>query len=93
MAFALLLIYALEYKYSTLAYIFPLFWGFQDSGLNCLMNVTLANEFNSKILPFSVFKFVQSLCIFVFLIAESNIKTSKGFAVYYICAAMVAVVS
>ena len=57
------------------------------------MNVTLANEFNSKILPFSVFKFVQSITIFAFLMIESNFNDSQAFTIYYICVAVFALVA
>ena len=40
-------------------------WGVQDSGLNCIVRAILGFEFNSKILPFSVFNFVQSLFVFI----------------------------
>ena len=48
------------------AYGMCLMWGIQDSGLNCLIRCVLGFEFESKILPFSVFNFSQSLLIFVF---------------------------
>ena len=46
-------------------------WGLQDSGLNCMIRCILGFEFDSKILPFSVFNFVQSLFIFIFQTVES----------------------
>lgn len=33
-------------------------WGFHDSGLNCIIRCFLGFEFDSKIIPFSVFNFV-----------------------------------
>jgi hypothetical protein len=48
-------------------------WGTQDSGINCFINCILGFEFESKILPFSVFKFTQSLFTFVFFIVHSHL--------------------
>ena len=52
------------------AYLMCFLWGTQDSGTNCFINCILGFEFDSKILPFGVFKFVQSLFIFVFQLVQ-----------------------
>lgn len=46
-------------------------------------NVVLGFEFNSKILPFSVFKFVQAISVFVILMIEAEITTRTGYLIYY----------
>ena len=43
---------------------------FADGFANCFINCILGFEFDSKILPFGVFKFVQSLFIFVFQLVQ-----------------------
>jgi len=45
-----------------------------DAALNTTTNAILGFEFQSQIVPFSVYKFVQSLFIFAFLAAESAIE-------------------
>ena len=55
------------------AYMMCFLWGTQDSGTNCFINCILGFEFDSKILPFSVFKFTQSLFIFVFQLVQSKV--------------------
>ena len=55
------------------AYLMCFLWGTQDSGINCFVNCILGFEFESKILPFSVFKFTQSLFTFVFFIVQSHV--------------------
>ena len=64
LAFAVLIAYAIKYDFN-LALSFPvtLTWGLQDSGLNNLINSVLGFQFDSKTTPFSVNKFVQSICI------------------------------
>jgi len=57
-AFTLFFIYNELYTFSVLAFFMTLFWGLQDSALNTLCNCILGFEFESKIVPFSVFKFV-----------------------------------
>ena len=44
----------------------------------------LGFEFDSNIVPFSVFKFTQSLFIFVFDVLESLIKGKDKFRIYII---------
>ena len=53
---------------NTFNYMAPLMcftWGLQDSGLNTLINCILGFEFEDKCTPFSIYKFVQSIAIFV----------------------------
>ena len=52
--------------FGTLAYILCFAWGFQDSGTQTIIKCILGFQYNSKIIPFSVFNFVQSLAIFMF---------------------------
>ena len=47
------------------------FWGLWDSFSQTLCNTILSTEFDSDVEPFAVFKFVQSLIIFAFLMVES----------------------
>ena len=44
--------------YDYTSYLMCFVWGLQDSGLNCLVNCVLGFEFESKIIPFSLYKFV-----------------------------------
>lgn len=60
------LFYVNEANVVAATYVMAFTWGLQDSGLNCLVRCILGFEFDSKILPFSVFNFVQSLFIFIF---------------------------
>ena len=48
-------------------------WGFMDSGLNTLIRCILGFEFDSKIIPFSVFNFIQSLLIFAAQLTEAKV--------------------
>jgi MFS family permease len=50
-------------KYDLWVWCMCFVWGFQDSGLNCIVRSMLGFEFDSKIIPFSVFNFIQSICI------------------------------
>ena len=64
-------------KYGFSAYLMCFLWGLQDAGVNCLMNCILGFEFESKSIPFSVFKFVQSLGIFIFCEISGVVMGSK----------------
>ena len=65
-SFTLTFLFNDKNEFNYLAYLMCFVWGFQDSGLNCLVRCVLGFEFESKITPFCVFNFVQSFFIFVF---------------------------
>ena len=90
LAFAMLLIYVGVYKFSFgLALPLTFLWGVQDGGTNIVLNAMLGFQFDSKITPFSVMKFTQSLLIFVFIYIESffDIANSKTLMVYFVIVA------
>ena len=45
-------------QFGPLAYVMCFAWGFQDSGCQCLLRCVLGFQFESKIIPFSVFNFI-----------------------------------
>ena len=47
-----------------MAFVMAFVWGLMDSGLNAIIRSMLGFEFESKITPFSVFNFIQSLLVF-----------------------------
>ena len=53
-------------KWGPFAYVMTFIRGVQDCVLNCWPNCILGFEFESKIAPFGVNKFLQSLLIFGF---------------------------
>lgn len=57
-AYGLLIWYNERDKFDWLAAVFTFAWGIQDSGLNCIARSVLGFEFDSKIIPFSVFNFL-----------------------------------
>lgn len=61
-----IVIFHMNNKYTYRAYILCFFWGLQDAGINVLVRTHLGFEFDSKIIPFSVFGFVQGIFIFIF---------------------------
>ena len=65
-AISLVLIYSHLNTFSFLAYLMCFFWGLQDSGLNTLIYCVLGFEFEDKSTPFAVFKFTQSIWMFIF---------------------------
>lgn len=66
-AFAFLITYNEVRNYGVVTYFMTFFWGLQDAAINTIINVILGFEFESKIIPFSVFKFLQSLFNFALL--------------------------
>ena len=58
-------------------------WGLQDSSLCNFANCILAFEFESKVTPFSVYKFSQSLFTFAFMVIASKIDDQQKFYIYF----------
>ncbi len=76
-----------------LCFLFTFLWGVQDSALNTVMNSILGFEFESNIIPFSVFKFSQSLFIFIFNVLASLIVGQARFRIWIICSFVFAMVA
>ena len=70
-AFAVVFAFVGTWKFGVLTFFMTFIWGIQDSGMNNYMSCTLGFQFDSKIIPFSILKFVQSLFTFIFLVVES----------------------
>ena len=85
-----LFLYGAVYDFSFyLGVLLTFAWGVQDSGMNCLLNSVLGFQFESKTIPFSVYKFLQSLLIFVFICIEVATKSQKSYLIYFfICYAV-----
>jgi predicted MFS family arabinose efflux permease len=60
----------LDYFNLSLAYLMCFLWGLQDSGINCLLRSILGFEFESNLLPFSVFSVSHSLTVFAAQLIE-----------------------
>ena len=88
-AFAILFAQIGVWQFGVLTFFVTFAWGVQDSGMINLTNCVLGFEFDSKIIPFSILKFVQSLFTFVFLVAESFITEKVDYMIYYIVMACV----
>ena len=78
LAIAIVLVYNNNDKFNWMAYAMCFFWGFQDSGINCLINCMLGFEFADKTTPFGVNKFVQSLAIFGFSNVSSAVMSADN---------------
>jgi predicted MFS family arabinose efflux permease len=77
--------YIVVYNFSLFFAIVMCFcWGVQDGAVNCLNSCILGFQFDSKTMPFSVFKTVQSLAIFVFIIIEAQLKQKMQFIVFFL---------
>ena len=75
-AIIVLMLYAIIYDFTWyLSIIMTVSWGFQDSGLNCLLNSLLGFQFISKTTPFCVYQLIQSLTIFICSVICAQIKT------------------
>ena len=72
-----------QYKFGVLTFLMTFAWGLQDSSVNNFINCVLAFEFESKVTPFSVNKFSQSLFVFAFIIVASYINTQARFYIYF----------
>lgn len=79
-AYTILIVYSAIYDFSfVLGTLMTFFWGVQDSGRYCFLNSVLGFQFESKTTPFSVFKFLQSMLIFVFTVVESLLSTQQAY--------------
>ena len=64
-------------QYDLMAFVMAFVWGFMDSGLNAIIRSMLGFEFESKIVPFSVFNFLQALFIMAAQLIEAQVTNSK----------------
>ena len=92
-AFAILFATIATYRFNALTFVMTFAWGLQDATIQNLMNCILASEFDSKITPFSVYKFSQSLFIFAFLVVASKITEQTQFYIYFSCMAAWSILS
>lgn len=83
-AFAVFIILNEVRTFGWYCFLFTFLWGIQDSCLNTVANSMLGFEFESNITPFSVYKFAQSLFVFVFDVLESLVVGKKKFRIYII---------
>ena len=74
-AYGLVFAWISIWEFGVLSFFVTFVWGVQDSCFCNFLNCILGFEFDSKIIPFSIFKFVQSLFVFVFLVCESKLET------------------
>jgi hypothetical protein len=61
-----------------MAFVMAFVWGLMDSGLNAIIRSMLGFEFESKITPFSVFNFIQSLLVFAAQLIEAQVMSDNG---------------
>lgn len=61
-----------------LAYTMCFLWGLQDSGINCILRSILGFEFESNLLPFSVFSVSHSLTVFYAQLVEVQVMKEEG---------------
>ena len=84
--YGFLFLYTVIYDFAYyLGILMTFFWGVQDSGMNCLLSSLLGFQFESKTTPFSVYKFLQSLLIFVFTCIESTLSNETDYLTYFVC--------
>ncbi len=70
-ALVLVFVYLNIFEFGVVAFVMTFMWGLHDSALSNQANCILGFEFESKILPFAIYKFVQSFCTFIFLVIEA----------------------
>lgn len=93
--FAMMILYSVVLDFSFgLACCLTLTMGIQDAGINCLLHSLLGFQFTSKTTPFSVFRFIESLLIFVSISVCSllNSASQTGYIVFF-CVSYVFAVS
>ena len=66
-------IFHMNNKFTYRAYILCFLWGLQDAGINTLIRTHLGFEFDSKIIPFCVFGFVQGIWVFIFSLIQIHV--------------------
>ena len=90
--YGFLILYGIVYDFSFYLGILMTFsWGVQDAGINCLLNSLLGFQFESKTTPFSVYKFLQSLLIFIVTCIESATSTQRSYVIYFVICYIIAI--
>lgn len=96
-AFAFVFIVNEKDIYDYMSFIMAFVWGLMDSGLNAIIRSMLGFEFESKIVPFSVFNFLQALFIFAAQLIEGQVTTADDeiatLRLYLIIVAAIAFIS
>ena len=83
-AYAALILYGAVYEFNWgLAILMTFTWGVQDAAVNCLISSLLGFQFDSKTTPFSVYKFLQSLLIFLVTCIESETQNQLAYLIYF----------
>ena len=83
-AYAALILYGAVYNFNwVLAILMTFTWGVQDAAVNCLISSLLGFQFDSKTTPFSVYKFVQNLLIFLVISIESKTQNQLSYLIYF----------
>lgn len=71
-----LVIFHWQNSYGVLTHVMTFFWGFSDGIVNTHVQDILGFEFApDNVRPYSIFNFLQSMVIFVFLIIEAAVIT------------------
>jgi len=90
--YGFLILYGVIYDFTFyLGILMTLSWGVQDAGINCLLNSLLGFQFESKTTPFSVYKFLQSLLIFICVSIESATTNQKSYLIYFVVCYLIAI--
>ena len=90
--YAFLVLYGIIYDFKFYLGILMTFsWGVQDAGINCLVSSLLGFQFKSKTTPFSVYKFLQSLLIFICVSIEIATKDQRSYLIYFVCCYLIAI--
>lgn len=89
-----LILYGAIYEFSfPLAILMTFTWGVQDAGVNCLISSLLGFQFLSKTTPFSVYKFLQSLLIFLCTCVESFTDNRTSWLSYFAACYVIAMLA
>ena len=69
--------FLIQNKFTIWAYIMCLTWGLQDSGLKCILFCLFGFEFESKIIPFCVYHFVESILVAAFQMVNAAVMSPE----------------
>jgi len=70
---AILIVFTLQKEWSVLAYVLCFFWGWQDSGLNIIVNTIMGFEFEDKTTPYAACRVVRNSMIALFSVVQGYI--------------------
>ena len=93
LAYIFIMLFLYQQKNNLTLYLATFTFAFQDSQQNTISNVILGFEFESTVIPFSVYRCLLAFTTFVFIMVQSFIQTDMAYFMYFTLAISFGIIS